>query len=122
MLELAAFALPFRLQPGSPAYAQESGIGALMIERVEVLRGPQGTLFGRNTTGGAIATHTRKPHEEFEGKVRVRAGIDDRLDVLGKVNVPLSDNLYMNATVAKFDQNDVPARDFAWYLTGEYRF
>ena len=88
-------------------YARSVGsvLDIIDIERVEVLRGPQGTLFGRNTTGGAIAIHTQKPHEEFEGKVRIRMGIDDRLDLLGKVNVPLSDNLYMNATVAKFDQD-----------------
>ncbi len=88
-------------------YARSIGsvLDIIDIERVEVLRGPQGTLFGRNTTGGAIAIHTQKPHEEFEGKVRIRMGIDDRLDLLGKVNVPLSDNLYMNATVAKFDQD-----------------
>ena len=85
------------------------------IDRIEVLRGPQGTLFGRNTTGGAIAIHTQKPHEEFEGKVRVRVGIDDRIDVLGKVNVPLSDNLYMNATVAKFDQDGFVVNPLKWY-------
>ena len=88
-------------------YARSIGsvLDIIDVDRIEVLRGPQSTLFGRYTTGGAIAIHTVKPHEEFEGKMRVRVGIDDWLDVLGKVNVPVSDKVFMNATVAKFDQD-----------------
>ncbi|OCC22959.1 hypothetical protein MB02_14435 [Croceicoccus estronivorus] len=44
------------------------------LDRVEVLRGPQGTLFGRNTTGGAIAIYTSKPTEEFSGKAEIGYG------------------------------------------------
>ena len=57
-------------------YARSIGsvLDLIDIERVEVLRGPQGTLFGRNTTGGAVSIHTQKPHEEFEGKIRAKTG------------------------------------------------
>ena len=59
------------------------------LQSVQVLRGPQGTLFGKNTTGGAILYTTNKPVEEFEGHVEVRVGEDDRLDGKFTVNVPL---------------------------------
>jgi iron complex outermembrane recepter protein len=67
--------------------------GAVMdnvdIGSLEVLRGPQGTLFGKNTTGGAIIYTTNKPTDKFEGSVDLRAGNFDRRDGKVTVNVPL---------------------------------
>lgn len=62
------------------------------VERVEVLRGPQGTLFGRNTTGGAVQIVTEKPGDEFGGNVEVGYGSFDRVQLNGAVNVPVSEN------------------------------
>ena len=66
------------------------------IQSVQVLRGPQGTLFGKNTTGGAILYTTNKPMEEFEGNVLVRVGNYDQLDGKATVNVPLIDDTLMS--------------------------
>ena len=63
------------------------------IERIEVLRGPQGTLFGRNATGGAFNVYTRKPTDEYEATGEVSAGNYALARVKGAVNVPLSDSL-----------------------------
>jgi iron complex outermembrane recepter protein len=80
-------------------------LGAFMstvdIERVEVLRGPQGTLFGKNTTGGAISLVTAKPHDQFDGYIQGRTGSYGRQDVRLMANVPLSDNLFMRANFAR---------------------
>lgn len=62
------------------------------IERIEVLKGPQGTLFGRNATAGVINIIPNKPSEEFEGHLKVRAGNYDFLRFEGVVNAPLLDN------------------------------
>lgn len=65
----------------------------LDLERIEILRGPQGTLFGRNTIGGAVALHTRRPAEEFGGSVEVEVGDDDMMNFSADFDVPLTDNL-----------------------------
>lgn len=70
-----------------------SVLRVLDIDRVEVLRGPQGTLFGRNSTGGAIRIFSKQPDDELEGYIRGTVGNFDRHDVVGMLNVPLTDTL-----------------------------
>lgn len=62
------------------------------MERVEVLRGPQGTLFGRATTGGALNFITKKPTGEFEGSVEANIGNFGLREITGIVNIPLKDD------------------------------
>ena len=81
-------------------YAARSTGGAtdlLDVQRVEVLRGPQGTLFGRNTTGGAINIIANKPSDEFEGSMRVDYGNFNSVLAQGVVNVPLGSGLAVRA-------------------------
>ncbi|GAB3276814.1 TonB-dependent receptor [Parahaliea aestuarii] len=62
-------------------------------ERVEVLRGPQGTLYGRNTTAGVINFITRKPEDELGGNINLEVGNYNHVKVKGAVNLPVTDNL-----------------------------
>ena len=71
------------------------------MERVEVLRGPQGTLFGRNTNGGAVNMTTRKPGDEFGARVKVDVGQFNRRDASLAVDLPVTSKLktkFMAAT------------------------
>lgn len=63
------------------------------VERVEVLRGPQGTLYGRNATGGSINIITKKPSEHLEGNFDATYGNYNQLRLRGTLNVPLADTL-----------------------------
>lgn len=74
-------------------YARSIGgiMDAVDLQSVEVLRGPQGTLFGKNTIGGAVLINTQRPTDELSGRVELTTGRFDRLDVKGVVNVPLAD-------------------------------
>jgi iron complex outermembrane receptor protein len=77
----------------------------LDVERVEVLRGPQGTLFGRNSTGGAIRVFSQQPGPENDGYLRVTGGNFDHYDVSGMINVPLTDQIYLRAQGAYLHQD-----------------
>ena len=76
------------------------------LDRMEVLRGPQGTLFGRNSTGGAIAIHTAKPDASgFDAAAELISGSDSLLGFRGMVNVPLTDRWALRVAGATEEQD-----------------
>ncbi|WP_245646587.1 TonB-dependent receptor [Sphingomonas soli] len=90
------------VDPGVGVYLDEVYLGRAVggaidfgdIAGVEVLRGPQGTLFGRNTIGGAILVRTRQPElGVLSGRARVRAGGDNLLEGFAAVNLPIGDTV-----------------------------
>lgn len=84
-------------------------VGAILdlvdVAQVEVLRGPQGTLFGRNTIGGAISITTKKPHDQLAGKVEVTIGTDNTQNLKASVNLPVSDKFMTSFAVASMNQD-----------------
>jgi iron complex outermembrane receptor protein len=75
------------------------------MERVEVLRGPQGTLFGRNTNGGAVNMTTRRPGDEFSARTNLEVGEFNRRNVSMSVDLPITDTLKTKWMAASL-QND----------------
>lgn len=68
------------------------------LESIEVLKGPQGALWGRNATGGAILMNTRAPSDHFTGKVEAGYASFDELTLSGYVSGPISDHLRFSLT------------------------
>jgi iron complex outermembrane receptor protein len=62
------------------------------LERIEVLKGPQGTLFGKNAMGGAISYVSRPPAEEFGARIRLNVGNFSQTQLTANIDIPLSDN------------------------------
>jgi iron complex outermembrane receptor protein len=70
------------------------------IDRIEVLRGPQGTTYGRDAVGGAIRIWTTRPAEELGGNIQVTTGTYDRRDIKASIDVPITDNLLTKWTAS----------------------
>lgn len=81
------------------------------VERIEVLRGPQGTLFGRNTIGGAVSITTKNPHtEQFEADFKATVGRFDRVDGYLNLNIPMGDTLAARVSVASRNRDSIMDR------------
>ena len=74
------------------------------LDRVEVLRGPQGTMFGRDSMGGALRLWTKRPTEDFGGNVTITAGSLDRLDAKGSIDLPFGEKVKSKWTAANLSR------------------
>ncbi|WDA41299.1 TonB-dependent receptor [Erythrobacter sp. BLCC-B19] len=110
-----------------------SAINTLLVDvdRVEVLRGPQATLFGRNAISGAINTITRKPGNEFFAQGRARYGSYNETYLAGAVGAPIVEDLLAAKVSAAYRKNDGFDRergggrvngDDGWAVQGQLRF
>jgi iron complex outermembrane receptor protein len=93
-------------------YARTVGANAdlLDVDRVEILKGPQGTLFGRNTIGGAISVVTREPGTDYTATAEVTTGSFNRLDFSGTADIPISDTLLSSITFSSVNRDGYQQR------------
>ncbi len=117
------------LEPGVGIYVDDvyyatltgSIMDLLDLDRVEILRGPQGTLSGRNSIGGAIKLFSQRPKGDNSGSIAVTYGIRDRIDLRASGDFNLANNVDMRlSAVSKRQKGYVERRDFGCdYPAGE---
>jgi len=91
-------------------------VGAILdlldFDRIEVLRGPQGTLFGRNTIGGAISITSKAPTSNTEAAISVTGGTDNMLTAKAMINAALADNLFVRISAGRMYQDGYVLRPY----------
>ena len=95
------------VDPGVAVYIDDVYLGRLQgasfdvldIQRLELLRGPQGTLFGRNAVGGAVSAHTRDPGDNLAFNGRLTLGGRNRSDIFGTIDAPITDGIRATASL-----------------------
>jgi len=100
-------------EPGVGLYVDDVYVarpqGAILdifdIDRIEVLRGPQGTLYGRNTIGGAIKYVTKRIGDEPDLKAKVNIGTFNQADLIVSGSTPLSDSFSVGGAIAKYTRD-----------------
>ncbi|WP_255326633.1 TonB-dependent receptor [Sphingobium sp. EM0848] len=100
----ASLSLPIQGAPGA----------FLDLENVQVLKGPQGTLFGRNTTGGAVLLVPHKPTNQFEGYVEGSVGNYDLRGIEGAINIPIIPDVLMVRAAAAYQDRRGYTKDTVW--------
>jgi iron complex outermembrane receptor protein len=106
------------LDPGVGVYvdgvyfARTTGanVNLLDVSQVEILKGPQGTLFGRNTIGGAINILTREPGDQYKIDAQVSAGSYNRRDFQATMDIPFSDQLLSTFTFSSLNRDGYQQR------------
>ena len=99
----------------SPALNQD----LVDLERVEVLRGPQGTLFGKNTVAGAINLISEKPQQSFSSQLTLNLGNHDAVEVKAKANLPISDTLSAKIALSSRQRDGYVTNNFDPAMTPE---
>ncbi|HWW63819.1 MAG TPA: TonB-dependent receptor [Sphingomonadaceae bacterium] len=112
----------FALEPGVGVYVDDVYHGVLVgsifdlldLDRVEILRGPQGTLAGKNSIGGAVKLYSRKPEGSGDGYIQATLGSYSRIDLRGAYDLKLTDTLAMRfSAFSKRRSGFVKRLDFA---------
>ncbi|MBO9695363.1 MAG: TonB-dependent receptor [Sphingopyxis sp.] len=111
------------------AHPSMADLAQIDLERIEVLRGPQGTLYGRNATGGVVNFLSQQPSDKFEGYVKAGYGNFDEVTAGAMINLPVSERVRARMIMTYSDRSDGfirnvnggPDADYGRALAGRLR-